>query len=154
MVKILYLAHSFQLLEQTRRWQVMMEGKFKLKFINPFYNNPFENVQYLKLIKTKKALKKYLDNLDMKTCFGIMNRDLKLIRKSDGLVAYFESPTIGTCQEIIMASLVYRIPVYIITKNYRNHPWLRALAVESGGKIFKNRTQFKKFAKEEFGCRI
>jgi nucleoside 2-deoxyribosyltransferase len=153
-MKTFYLAHSIQLLETVRRWQLMMEGKFKIKFINPFFNNPNEKTDDLSAIKSNASLMRYLDSLPLDRCFKIMEHDLTLIRKSDGLVAYFDSPTIGTCQEIIMAGYVYRIPVYVITKRYYNHPWIRAIVDRSGGCIFKNRTQFKKFVQEEFGCRI
>jgi len=127
---------------------------FNIKLINPFYNNECENIDELKNIHTKTALTRYLNSLTTEQCFCIMENDLELIRKSDGVVAYFDNPTIGTCQEIIMAGYVYRIPVYIITKKYTNHPWLISIALKSGGQIFKNRTEFKKFAKDEFGEKI
>lgn len=145
-----YLAHSFQCLKKVRRWQLMMEGKYNIKFNNPFYNNPHEKVEDLSVIKSKRALNLYLNSFDLKKCYNIMNTDIELIRKSDGLVSYFESPTIGTVQEIIIASYMFHMPVYIITSKYGNHPWLRALADMNGGRIFKNRTEFKKYAKNKW----
>jgi len=149
-----YLAHSFQCMKKIRRWQIMMEGRYNIKFVNPFYSNKYEDADELGQIKSKAALTRYLDSMPIGTCKGIMERDLELIRKSDGIVSYFESPTIGTCQEIIIASYHYRIPVYIITGKYKNHPWIRALANISGGKIFRNRTEFKKYAEKKWGKKL
>lgn len=77
-----------------------------------------------------------------------MNEDLTLIRQSDGLVAFFDDPTIGTCQEIFAAAYLYNMPVYVITSKYRYHAWLRALVALSGGKIFDNMIEFTKWLEE------
>jgi hypothetical protein len=146
-----YLAHSFICLKKVRRWQLIMEGKYNIKFVNPFFANEYEKVEDLKVIKTKKALNTYLNSFNLNKCYNIMDTDIELIRKSDGLVSYFESPTIGTCQEIFAAAYFFRIPVYIITNKYGNHPWLRALADMNDGGIFRNRTEFKKYAKKKWG---
>ena len=153
-MKEFYLAHSVSLIDQVRRWQLMMEVRYNIKFINPFTNNPNEKLEELRKLKTKTATTRYLNQLSLNQCIEIMERDLMLIRKSDGVVAYFDRATIGTSQEIITAWKLYGLPVYIITKRYMNHPWLKAIADESGGKMFRNRTEFKKFVKEEFGCLI
>ena len=151
--KLFYLAHSFTLRSKIRKWQMMMEGSYNVKFLNPFYNNKYEREEMEKLdtIKSKKDQKTYMKSWTIEKCHGIVENDLALIRKSDGIVSYFEFPTIGTCQEIIMAALVYRIPVYIITKDCDYHPWLRCLADMSNGYIFRNRTEFKKFAEKKWG---
>jgi len=147
-----YLAHTFGLsMMKVRKWQLMMQGRYHITFINPFFNNPYEKVEDFECVKSKAATKRYLKSLDMKTCKGIVENDLELIRKSDGVVAYFDSPSIGTCQEIIMAAYVYRIPVYIITRHHRWHPWLRWLANASGGQMFKTRSDFKKFVEQTWG---
>lgn len=154
--KLFYLAHSFPLRNNMRKWQMMMEGKYNIKFLNPFYNNKFEREEMEKLdkISSKKAQKEYMESWDISKCHDIVEDDLSLIRKSDGIVSYFESPSIGTCQEIIIAALMYRIPVYIITKDCRYHPWLRYLSNMSNGKLFRNRTEFKKFAEKKWGKKI
>ena len=150
-MKTLYLAHSFQCLTKVRQWQLMMQGKYNLNFKNPFFNNPHENIEDLQNLKTKKSLKEYLRNLTIEMCYGIVENDLELIRKSDGLVSYFDYATIGTCQEIIMAAYVYHIPVYIITKKDFHHPWLRTLADFISGGIFKTRSDFKKYVEQTWG---
>ena len=154
-VKLYYLAHSFPLRNNMRKWQMMMEGAYNVEFLNPFYNNKYERDEMSKLdtISSKKAQKEYMKSWTIDKCSGIVENDLTLIRKSDGIVAYFETPSIGTCQEIIMGALVYRIPVYIITKDCLYHPWLRYLADISDGGLFRNRTEFKKFAEKKWGKR-
>ena len=154
-VKLFYLAHSFPLRSNMRKWQMMMEGEYNIEFLNPFYNNKYERDEMVKLdtIKSKKEQKEYMKSWTIDKCSGIVENDLSLIRKSDGIVAYFETPSIGTCQEIIMGALVYRIPVYIITKDCIYHPWLRYLADISSGSLFRNRTDFKKFAEKKWGKR-
>lgn len=143
----LYLAHSLSKRKQIRKWQLFIEKNYNIKFMNPFYNNQYERAEIEKLdaMKTKKERREYQQSWDIKICKRIVDIDLSLVRKSDGVVSYFQQPTIGTCQEIIMAAYVYRIPVYIIAGKFRYHPWLITMANESKGKIFKNRTEFKKW---------
>jgi hypothetical protein len=62
-------------------------------------------------------------------------------------------PTIGTIQEVIMAAFIYRIPVYIITKDYMYHPWLKSEVARNNGRMFRNITEFKKYLKETVGER-
>ena len=142
-----YLAHSLSKRKQIRKWQLSIEGRFNIKFYNPFYNNQYERAEIEKLdkMRTKKEMREFQQSWDVETCKKIVDIDLSLVRKSDGVVSYFKHPTIGTCQEIIMAAYVYHIPVYIIAGDYRYHPWLIAMASISNGKVFKNRTEFKKW---------
>ena len=132
--------------KQIRRWQLSIESKYDIKFINPFYNNQYERAEIEKLdkMRTKKEKREFQKSWDVETCKKIVDIDLSLVRKSDGVVSYFQTPTIGTCQEIFAAAYIYRIPVYIIAGDMRFHPWLIALANISGGKVFKNKSEFKK----------
>lgn len=141
-MKSYYLAHSVSLIVPTRKWQLQIEGKYDVTFINPFYNNPSERAEDLiEALKSKKAFKEYMDNLTSAQCTYIMKRDLELIRHSDGIVAYFDRITIGTTLEMFYAAYLLRIPLYVITQKHGNHPWLRVLAT----KIFKTRTEFKEY---------
>ena len=152
-VRLFYLAHSFPLRNNMRKWQMMMEGTFNIEFLNPFYNNKYEReeMETLDTIKSKREQKEYMKSWSLDKCSGIVENDLSLIRKSDGIVAYFETPSIGTSQEIIMAALVYRVPVYIITNDCLYHPWIRYLADISNGGLFRNRTEFKRFVEKKWG---
>jgi nucleoside 2-deoxyribosyltransferase len=141
-----YLAHSTTLIKKTRKWQLSIEGRFDIKLINPFYNNPNEDANELvKISKTNKALRDYMKKLSDYQCKSIMERDLELIRKSDGIVAYFETPTIGTSMEIIYCAYLLRLPVYLISKHHKHHCWIRALAT----KTFRTRTEFKDYLIEK-----
>ena len=150
-----YLAHPLSKRLEVRKFQLRIEGKYNIKFINPFYNNEHERKEIEKLdsMKYKKDRNEYKQSWDLNTCHNIVNIDLEFIRKSDGLVAYMPTPTIGTVQEVIMAAFIYRIPVYIITKDYMYHPWLKSEVARSNGRMFKNITEFKKYLKETVGER-
>ena len=150
-----YLAHSLTKREQIRKWQIRLEGKYNIKFVNPFYNNKYERAEIEKLDKmhSKKEKRDFQRSWDVKTCKRIVDIDLSLVRKSDGVVSYFQQPTIGTSQEIIMAAYVYRIPVYIIAGENQYHPWLITMADVSGGKVFKTRLEFEKFVKDKIGVK-
>jgi len=141
-----YLAHSCLCHKKIRKWQLLMEAQCNISFSNPFSDNREEDIS---VVKDTKTLNKLLNELSWEQCATIMVNDLELIRKSDGIVAYFESPTIGTCMEIFVAAYIYHIPVYVITKKYANHPWIRALATE----IFPHRTALKQFLLNTFGER-
>jgi len=79
---------------------------------------------------------------------SIVEGDLELIRKSDGLVTKIKSASIGTSMEIFFASRILKIPVYIITStNIANHPWIKKHAT----KVFSNTAEFEKFVKETWG---
>ena len=153
MTKKFYLAHSLSKREQIRKWQLRLEGKYNIKFTNPFYNNIYERaeVEQLDKMRRKKDKQNFQQSWSIEKCERIVDIDLSLVRKSDGVVSSFQQPTIGTSQEIIMAAYVYRIPVYIIAGDNLFHPWLRTLAFLSKGGIFKNRLQFEKYVKEKWG---
>ena len=146
MIPKFYLAHSCLCHKKIRKWQLLVESQCKILLSNPFFENREEDIS---VVKDAKTLNKLLNDLSWSQCNKIMDNDLELIRKSDGIVAYFESPTIGTCMEIFVAGYIYNIPVYVITKKYANHPWIRALSTE----IFPHRTALKKFLIQKFGER-
>jgi hypothetical protein len=142
-------------MEYIRKLQLRLEGKYNITYINPFYNNQYERqeIENLDNMKFKKDKNVYKQSWDLQTCHNIVDIDLELIRKSDGLLAHMLSPTVGTCQEIIMAALVYRIPVYVITNDFYFHPWIRSLVDRSRGKVFRNITEYKKFLADTVGVR-
>jgi len=152
-MKTYYLAHSLTKRKLIRKWQIRLEGKYNIKFLNPFYNNTYERAEIEKLDKmhTKKEKRNFQQSWNMETCKRIVSIDLSLVRKSDGVISYFQQPTIGTSQEIIIAAYVYHIPVYIIAGENMWHPWLRTMANVSGGKVFKTRLEFEKFASNKWG---
>jgi nucleoside 2-deoxyribosyltransferase len=147
--KIFYLAHSVILQKEGSKFQERMEKCYNIKIINPFTKNQWEVEQMKKLNKLPRRLRaRGLMKWTELECEQIVKEDLKLIRQSDGIIAMFDEPTIGTCQEIFVASYVYDMPVYIITKKYGTHAWLRALIKWCDGKIFETTEDFEVWLRE------
>ncbi len=138
----LYLAHNLENREDVRKWQLRVESKYNIIFINPFYQSYRKEITDLDVMKSKKEKFEYKQKMTKSACKNIVKQDLNMIRKSDGILAILSSPTIGTAQEIFFASYVLRIPVYVITaKYYTIHPWLRTLCKE----IFISKKQFTNY---------
>jgi nucleoside 2-deoxyribosyltransferase len=156
-MKKLYLAHPLSKRIEVRRMQLRLESKYNIKFTNPFYNNSYERKEIEKLdsMKYKKDRNAYKESWDIDTCYNIVEIDLELIRKSDGLLAYLpgKNPVTGTSMEIFYSAYILRIPVYVITQDYFHHPWIRMLTENSGGAMFKNITEYKKFLERTEGVR-
>lgn len=151
MTETIYLAHNFYDRKSVRRWELKMEKRFNIKLDNPFYDNDRNDIKALDNLTdhSPEQQKYFMERNTPEMCRDIVEGDLKMIRKADGLVALIKSTSLGTSMEIIMAARVYSIPVYIITTNYGFHPWVRYLAA----KVFKSRKEFEKFVKEEFGLK-
>lgn len=148
-MKKYYLAHSFILRNIVRQWQLVIEKEYDMILINPFYRNKWEMEQIKKMESLPDEQQdKGLPEWSILDCLRIVEEDLNLIRQSDGLVSFFDRPTIGTCQEIFAAAYLYRIPVYVITGKYDKHPWIRALVSLSNGKIFKTMKEFREWLEE------
>lgn len=140
----LYLAHELGERHAIREWELGFEKDTGISLLNPFYDSP-NRTDIAKIDKmTPEAIKDYLKTRNEAQCNQIVWRDLELIRKSDGMVA-FVSKSIGTSMEVIMASLIYLIPVYVISEKYKNHAWIRTLAT----KTFSTVEEF-----EEWICHI
>lgn len=144
-MKKYYLAHSCELIDSVRKWELKVQGKFKVDLINPFKGNEFENMEELRKLTTRKKLLQYMRTLDDETCRKIVEYDLDLLRKCDALIAVFRNPSVGTAMEIFAAAYLYRIPIYVICQKYIYHPWLVHLAVRSGGEVFSSRKAFENF---------
>ena len=140
-----YLAHSCELIDSVRRWELRMQGKYNVDLINPFKGNQFENMEELRKLTTRKKLLSYMKTLNEETCEKIVTYDLELLRKCDGVVAIFNTPSVGTAMEIFAASYVYRMPVYVICRSYVHHPWIAHLCWISGGQAFTSRKAFEQF---------
>jgi len=142
-----YLAHNFYDRKMLRKWELKLETKYNISLANPFYDNDRNDIKELDKLKDRsKEQREYLRKRDIDL---IVEGDLEMIRKSDGVVTMLNSPSFGTPMEIFFASKVLHIPVYIITKKYTYHPWIRKYAT----KIFKNRTEFESFVKQKYGLR-
>ena len=140
-----YIGHSCELIESVRLWELKIQGKYKIDLINPFKGNKFENMEELKQLKTRKKLLAYMKTLSDETNEKIVTYDLELLRKCDGVVALFNNPSVGTAMEIFAGAYLYRIPVYVICRNYIHHPWIAHLCWVSGGGAFTSRKKFEEY---------
>lgn len=143
-----YLAHSAELISSVRKWELKIQNKYYIDLKNPF-KNEHENIFALKKLKSRKAILEYMATLTDEVRAAIVQADLDLLRKCDGIVAIFNEPSIGTAQEIFAAAFLYRIPVYVICKGYSVHPWIFHCCRVTGGKAFKTRVEFERMLIEE-----
>ena len=144
----LYLAHNFNDRFEIRKFEKVIEAKYNVELFNPFYDTNRDDVKQLdKFGETRKDLIKKIKLYTSSQCAELVERDLREIRHSDGILTVLNHASFGTAMEIITAAYFYRIPVYIITKNYASHPWLRYLVHVSNGMMFPNKTAFKQWLK-------
>lgn len=112
------------------------------KFCNPF-DSPLTQLWFDSPANKKEQIAK-----------EIVVKDLKLIRRSNAVLAYIpdlmveDAPsyaTLGTAMEIFYARKILGKPVYALTPFY--HPWLVALNVKTAS----NLDELKKMLKEDYG---
>jgi len=146
----LYLAHNFDDRFKIRKIEHRLEKNYNLELYNPFYDTVRDDVRKLdKLGVTRKEIYGKMQVWSKKKCKSLVERDLKAIRHSDGLLTIIYSATIGTSMEIISCAYFYRMPVFIITKTHFGHAWLKYMANTSNGKIFKNLKEFENWLEKE-----
>jgi len=149
-MKTLYLAHNFNIRKQMRKWELKIEDKYNINLDNPFYDHDRNDIKALDKLEddSPEQVKYFKERNTLTMVDSIVEGDLELIRKSDGLITKIKSASIGTSMEIFFASRILRIPVYIITNaNIANHPWIKKHAT----KVFSNTVEFEKFVKETWG---
>jgi len=112
-----YLAHKYE--QQALGLEVMAELEAAgITVLNPFIRK--EQEKYDDVIATKGG------QFDDQISAEIVNADLRLIDKSDAVVALLCPNAIGTVMEIFYAGHVKRIPVFTwvtYSMPYR-HPWI------------------------------
>lgn len=138
-MKTFYLAHGFYTRKKMREWELMIESNYNIKLDNPFYDNDRNDIKELDRMKDKspEQMEYFLKRNTPKMCRSIVEGDLEMIRKSDGLLTIINKESIGTSMEIIMAARVYNIPVYVITTKVEYHPWVRYFATEIFGSLLQ-----------------
>ena len=146
-MKTFYLAHNFEGRKQVRKWELRIEGKYRINLDNPFYDNQ-ERAKDMQVIDSfKDGNKEQKEFMATRNVSDIVEDDLDKIRKSDGIIAFAEVTRIGTPMEIFFGGRILRIPVYVITKKYSKHPWI----VQHATKIFSSRKEFERFVEKEMG---
>lgn len=148
-MKTLYLAHNFNIRKQMRKWELKIEGKYNINLDNPFYDHDRNDIKSLDKLEddSPEQVKFFKERNTLTMVDSIVEGDLELIRKSDGIVTQIKSPSIGTSMEIFFAARILRIPVYIITKKHANHPWIKKHATM----IFSSMDEFEKFLEKNWG---
>lgn len=145
--KTFYLAHNFYDRKELREWELNIEKKHNINLDNPFYDNDRNDIKALDAMKdhSPEQAKYFRERNTPEMCEGIVEGDLEMIRKADGLLTIIKSASIGTSMEIFFASRVLRIPVYVITENYRFHPWIQKFAA----RVFLSRYEFELWLNRE-----
>ncbi len=126
-----YLAHPFDTRKIVRRMELLIEDVTGIELVNPFYDLDRNDVVQ---IDTGRAGR--YEKLDYTQ---LVLQDLEVIESCpDGLVAYipWDCFQFGTPCECWYAMEQGR-PVYIISEQHYNHPWIKFIARQSGGEVFK-----------------
>lgn len=144
-----YLAHPFSQRIALRCFEFYLEERYNINLHNPFYDNKQRN-DMEKLDAMKEGSKEQREYFKTRDTTNLVDDDLTMIRKSDGIVAFVLVKSLGTPMEIFFAAYILRIPVYIVTDKYAYHPWIKKFAT----KIFSSKKEFEKWVKEEHGERI
>ena len=142
----LYIAHNLAHRKSIRKTQLEIESKYNIKLVNPFYEYQREEIVTLDQIISKEDKDLYKQSWSDEACEAIVDMDLEMIRKCDGLLVFLSSNAalIGTSMEVQFAHML-NMKIFIITTNYQFHPWIRTYAT----RIFNNVTEFKKYLKQE-----
>lgn len=150
-MKTFYIAHNFFDRKMIRKWELKLEAKYNINIDNPFYDCDRSDIKRLDQMKdnSKEQLEYFKKRNTKEQVDLIVDGDLDMIRKGDGLITMLNSPSFGTPMEIFFAARILRIPVYVITSKYTYHPWIQKYAT----RIFRNKTEFEAFVKEEFGLK-
>lgn len=148
-MKTLYIAHNFLTRKKIRKWELRIEGKYNINLDNPFYDNPDRAEEMVTLDLLKDGGREQRNYLATRSAHDIVEDDLEKIRKSDGLAAMLNDVRVGSPMEVFFASRVLRIPVYVITRRYKNHPWV----IQHATKIFSSRSEFENYIKKKFGVK-
>lgn len=118
-----YLAHNIEDRHTIRGFENFVEMISDDELYNPFYDSERDDIKEI-----DAGLKNRFDLTD-EEAHEIVECDLKELEKSDGLISVIYKPSIGTIFEIAQAHKLGK-KIIIITKPYKNHPFLRVFADE------------------------
>lgn len=140
-----YIAHGLYSRKKVHKIQTMLEKRYTLELINPFYQAYRDEIVKLDSFGGKNERKYYgkmQSRFTMKTCCKIVEQDLEMLDKCDGVLAIIDGHIVGTAMEIQYAKLMGK-HVWIVAYKYHNHPWIRAYA----DRLFPNIRTFEQFLK-------
>ncbi len=142
-----YLAHPIKDRLEIREWEKKIEENLGIDLVNPFYDAA-EIGNIKQIDRGEKGV--YDPSFDSEE---IVEGDLELIRKSDGMVAIItDNVSVGTNMEIFFNSYVLKRPTHLIieSEELQGHSWLRYMSGKFSGRIYKNRKEFtEKFLSKE-----
>jgi len=133
-----YMAHPFGDRLRLRKEELRIERKTGLNLINPFYDveGRTDVRKFYKLSKTK-GYKDKVERQKWVSTWGvslattipkvIVERDLRIIRRANGMVAFFtDKISVGTPMEVFYNSHILKHPTFLIIedKTKMGHPWL------------------------------
>jgi len=117
----LYLAHNLDTRHEIRKWELYIEKNYNIELVNPFYDNKRNDIADLDAGKITRW------QLNDKRCHALVKRDLKAVDDCEGILAFVTHGVIGTMLEIGHARAT-RKKIFIISKDYIMHPWVRVYA--------------------------
>ena len=131
-----YMAHTFGDRLRLRIEEKKIERKTGLNLVNPFYDvegrhdvKKFDRLSQDKKFKDKEERQKWISTWGLATNIPkeVVERDLKIIRRADGVLAFFtDKISVGTPMEVFYNSHVVKHPTYLIIEDRTKmgHPWL------------------------------
>jgi nucleoside 2-deoxyribosyltransferase len=117
----LYLAHNLDTRHEIRKWELQVEKKYKINLLNPFYDSKRSDIDKLDSGKITRW------QLNDRRCHALVKRDLKMVDKCEGILAFVTHGVIGTMLEIGYARATGK-KIFVISKDYIMHPWIRVYA--------------------------
>lgn len=144
----LYLAHPVLLRREIRNWELVIESRYDVDFINPFYDS--HTTTENRAINTLDDKKNY--EYSKRDAYNIVRTDLHSIQQADGIVAFLDdTPSIGTIMEICYNHQFHK-PTFVVAPDFAimkdgykhpigNHPWVQYHAT----RVFKKEVDFEDF---------
>ncbi len=120
-----------------RRFELIFEQSTGIELLNPFYDA--ERFDVIEIDAGRRDRYENLSHLEL------VAHDLNLVRGCDGLVAYMPGNcfSVGTICETWYAMVV--MPVFIVSQQHAEHPWIKFMAETSGGKVFRDWQQLQQY---------
>ena len=140
-----YIAHGLYSRKKIHIIQTDLEKKYTLELVNPFYHSYRDEIAKLDAHggrNERRFYRRMLNKFTIKTCMNIVEQDLAMIDKCDGVLAIINGHIVGTAMEIQYAKLTGKY-IWVVAYKYHNHPWIRAYA----DKLFPNIKSFETFLK-------
>lgn len=134
----LYFAHPILIRSLMREIELHIEEELNIELINPFYDTGRTDIESIDTDNTN-LWKEELPSVE------IVINDLTKIDESNGILAFLSRDvfTLGTIIEVWEGAMYMQKPIFIVTPNLYNHPWLKFIqAMRDNIEIFKDFDEF------------